>query len=620
MIPDSSDIHSSLFDHLNGWQGSRTTPQWESLQVWDAPPDPVHMTMRSNRRVLSLPVAFVALASLVFIVFVVRELVAGEPRQAPASGDGPTTLFVDTFSPGQGFATFSGETADLSYSQGGYRVRLDRPGDDALSALILPGKPASSIAATAVVAERAPIGGLVGVGCAATKDRAYFGAVDPATGGFVILRLGGTTSRLLRYGVTEEGAVRGPNEQNELQIQCRFLPRPTPRTLVRLFANRRFLAAYEDRGGFRFFRGMAVGSISNRRPLDALFTRAALQSAPAERDTPRATACDHLVAVGSLEADYQWTADSGGTRLNTPDFDSSQILRIVRELGTLASDVEADARLLGAQGGSGPVLKKLTDRLRSQRSALNSMTNAVNRGQVDPTDATMSLSCSHPEAIQPPWRGRAGSMVPHLKVETSHRLSAARSFDRRLAADLPAPGFVPDDTLPAEPGLGVDVSLVYHTYSVFGTSIEELNHSLDVHGVLIRGKKADAVTASRFETTFQPVYGPSGCGLVPRVRLNLVMTLPEWEPPTGTSRYLSNQWNQFMWDLEDHELHHAKLWIEAARRMAHAINSTPRDPSCTKVKADAKSRLERVFRTYERRQREFDRDVGAGVLPGPSLP
>ncbi|MGH2554789.1 MAG: hypothetical protein ACRDHO_03615, partial [Actinomycetota bacterium] len=302
--------------------------------------------MRSNRRVLSLPVAFVALACLVFIVFVVRELFVGEPRQAPASGDGPTTLFVDSFSSGRRWATFSEERADLSYSHGGYRLRLHRPGDDALSTLVLRGNPVTSIAATAVVVERAPIGGLVGVGCAAAKDRAYLGAVDPATGGFVVLRVKGETTTLLRTGVTEEGAVRSVGEQNELLIQCSFLDGPAPRTLVRLFANRRMLAAYEDGGGFKSFRGIALGGISLRRPLDAVFTRAALQSPPPERVTSLDTACDHLVAVASLEADYRWMADSGGTRLNTPDFDSRQVLRIVRELGVLASGVEADARLL----------------------------------------------------------------------------------------------------------------------------------------------------------------------------------------------------------------------------------------------------------------------------------
>lgn len=575
--------------------------------------------MRSSRRILSLPVAFVALASVVFLVFVIRELIVAEPGRPPAGGEGSTTLLLDTFSSGSGWTTFSGEMSRLSYSDGGYRIRLDRPGDDGLSFLIIPGESVPSIAATGIVVERSPNGGLVGVGCAAGMNRAYLGAVDPATGGFVILRVKGTATTLLRYGANEQGAVRGVGEQNELQLQCRLLDRPAPRTLVRLFANGRLLAAYEDGGGFRSFRGMVLGGVSLRRPLDAVFTRAALQSSSGERVTPLATACGHLAAVGSLEDDYRWMVESGGTRLNTPDFDSRQVLRIVRELAGLSTGIEEDSRRLGSRDGAGSALSRLADRLGAQRNALNSLTNAANRGQVDPTEATIALSCRVPTPTTPPWRRGARSAV-RPRGNVAHRMSAAKRFDRNVAADLPAPPFVPDETLPLEPGLGVDVSLRYHTYRVFGTSLEELNRSLNVHGVLVRGDRADAVTSSRFETTFQPVFGPSGCGLAPRVRLSLVITIPEWIPPAGTDRYFANQWNQFMWDLEDHELHHAELWIQAARKMAEAINSTPRNPSCERVKAEAKTRLDRVFKKYERLQREFDRDVGAGVLPGPSLP
>lgn len=576
------------------------------------------MSTKADRRVLSPPVAFAGAASLMLLVFVIREVIVSKPSGAPATGDGASMVLLDTFTSRSGWATFSGGTGGLSYQGEGYRVHLDRPNDDALSTMVVPGKPMSAIAATTVVVQRAPTGGLVGVGCAATLDRAYFGAVDPATGGFVILQVKEEATRLLRYGANEEGTVRGVGERNELQIQCHSIDGPAPTTVVRLFANRRILATYEDVRGFRSFRGMTLGGISLRRPLDAVFTRAALQSLPSESGAPRHIACRHLIAVGSLEADYRWMADSGGTRLNTPDFDSRQVLRIVRELGSLAGRIETDARALGSKAGS--TLKELTDRLRSQRRALNSLTNPVSRGSVDTTDAMSALSCSNPSPTRP-WGdadGSAGSRRPRATV--AHRVSVARRFDRELAADLPAPPFVPDETLPADAGIGVDVSLKYHTYSVFGSSIEELNRSLNVHGVLIRGNRADAVTFSRFETTFQPVYGSSGCGLVPRVDLNLVIKLPEWEPPAGTSRYLSNQWNQFMWDLEDHELHHAELWIEAARKMAQAINGTPRQPSCTRVKEAARLRLEAVFKKYERLQQEFDRDVGAGVLRGPSLP
>jgi predicted secreted Zn-dependent protease len=569
-------------------------------------------------RIRLLPVVVVA---LVVLGAVVAGSLTSHPRgRTPRHGSGSLAKLVDDFSSGSGWATFSTEVAGSSYVEGGYRLRLDRPADDGLASLVLPGEGSPSVAATAIVVERSPAGGLVGVGCVAGSERAYLGAVDPASSGFVILRLNGKAMKLLRSGATEEGALRGVGEENELQIQCRSVARPAPLTLIRLFANGQLLAAYEDAGGLRSFRGLAVGGVSLRRPLDALFRRAGLQALPPGRNGRVATACDRLVAVGSLEADYGWLADSGGTRLNTSDFDSRRVLRIVRELAALAGGVEADARLIGQGKRGGPLLLGLADRLRAQRQALNSLTNAINRKPIDPADAALALSCPPPRAIRPPWpvaQNRSG-VPPGAKA--AHRTGVAPRLDEQMAKDLPAPPFVPDPTLHVEPDIDVEVDLRYDSFRIFGESIEELDRSLRVHAIHVGKDLAAGVTYSQFETHYERLRLASGCNLVPEVKLGLLITLPEWEPPASAGRYLRNQWNQFMWDLDDHERHHAGMWIEAANRMTVAINGTPPVPSCKRAEAAAEARVERVYREYARRQRAFDHDVAAGTLPGPSLP
>lgn len=578
--------------------------------------------MDPSRRSPPVVVALLVVTALVVLVVVIRELVSGAPTQAPRSGaEGPVTWIADDFSSRSGWATFSSETAGLSYIQGGYRLRLDRPGEDGLSVLVLPGRGWPSVTASAAVEERAPIGGLVGVGCAADKEHAYVGAVDPASSGFVILRVDGSAVTLLRYGANQDGTIRPVPEENGLQIQCSVRPDRGPHTSIRLFANGRFLAATEDPGSLGPFTGVALGGVSLRRSLDAVFTRVALQSMPSGRASPGTIACDRLAAATSLEDDYGWLVDSGGTTLNSPDFDTRQVLRIARELGQISTGLQADAQVSGAGGKVRRSLRKLADRMRAQGDALNSLTNAINRGPIDTTGPFRALSCPEPRFFSPPTHAPRRPTAAPRRNAVARQVATARELDRRLARDLPAPVFVSDDeTLPAEPGLGVDVDLTYRTYRVFGASIADLNRSLRVNAIHVEGELAAGVTDSRFEWSYQPIDLASGCALVPGVTLTLVITVPDWRPPAGAERYLRNQWNQFMWDLDEHERHHAELWIRAANRMIVVINGSPPEPNCRDVIASAKARVAQVFKAYERKQRAFDRDVAAGRLPGPSLP
>ncbi len=561
--------------------------------------------------------------ALVVLIVVIWQLVPGGPRHVPRADESGSSIarLVDDFSSRSGWAMFAGGRAGLGYSEGGYRLRLDRPMDDGLSVLVLRGERWPSVAATAAVEERAPIGGLVGVGCAAGKDGAYVGAVDPATSGFVILRAIGSSMALLRYGAGDDGIIRPVPEENELQLQCSIRTGQEPGTSIRLFVNRRFLAAYQDSLGLGPFNGMVLGGVSLRTPLDAMFKRAVMQTTPPGPGSPVAIACDRLVAASSLEDDYGWLADSGGTKLNSMDFDTREVLRLGRELDQVSAGLKADARGSRAGGKARRSLRYLADRLRVQGDALDSLTSAIDRGPVDTTVPSRALSCSAPRFVAPPSRGSGRPTRVPRGASASQRMGTARELDERLRRDLPAPVFLPDaQTLPARPGLHVDVNLSYRSFRVFGNSIEELKHSLRINAIHVEGELAAGVTDSRFEWAYQTLDGARGCALVPGVTLNLVVTLPRWKPPAGADRYLRNQWNQFMWDLDDHERHHSELWIRAANRMIATVEDEPPDPSCTRAVAAAKARIARVFREYERLQRAFDRDVAAGRVPGPSLP
>jgi hypothetical protein len=455
------------------------------------------MTMPSSSRTRPLAIVVGVVVTIVLLIVAIR-LVPGDGRQSVTPDAGAPTYFADDFSSRSGWATFTSKTAGLTFSGGGYRLNLDRPGDDGLSILTLPGKALPSVAASTVVVEQSEMGGLVGVGCADGRERAYLGAVDPAGEGFVILRAGETETALLRYGLNEEGTIHRPGEENELQLQC-TIRAGARRTDVRLFANGRLLAAYEDPDGLGPFKGVALGGVSLRRPLEAIFERVALQSlASTDRSTTTDRACDRIEAVTSVERDYRWLVDSGGTSLNSPDFDARHVVRIARELKRLSTDLQADARALGSDEARRAV-QALAARLRAHGDSLNALTNTSNRGPVDVSTAVATLGCQSPTFLQPPYRGsRPATGVPG-RANVVRKSSRARELDRRLIRGLPAPGFTGDETPPIEPNVHVDVDLTYRSFRVFGATLAELDESLRVHALRVEGEHAAGVTDSRFE-------------------------------------------------------------------------------------------------------------------------
>jgi predicted secreted Zn-dependent protease len=166
----------------------------------------------------------------------------------------------------------------------------------------------------------------------------------------------------------------------------------------------------------------------------------------------------------------------------------------------------------------------------------------------------------------------------------------------------------------------VEVDLRYQVFRVFGDSIGELNRSLRIRALHVEGELAAGLTTSRFELSYESFRSSEGCTLRPRLKLELAITVPEWEPPATAGRYLRNQWNQFMWHLDEHERHHAELWVQAANRMVQVVDGMPPGSSCRQARTTANARVDRVFKRYERLQRAFDRDVAAGRQPAPSLP
>ncbi|MCQ8782787.1 DUF922 domain-containing Zn-dependent protease [Mangrovibrevibacter kandeliae] len=146
-------------------------------------------------------------------------------------------------------------------------------------------------------------------------------------------------------------------------------------------------------------------------------------------------------------------------------------------------------------------------------------------------------------------------------------------------------------------------------FMVRGSTLDELDHDLTGKGPVVAstGLHHPGATSVRFDghVTYKAAGG--GCRVnKTNLRLDLVTTLPKWEPRTKVSARTRLVWNTLATDIRRHENHHAqiaKLWL---KKMENAIRNLPAQRDCSAMEALVNKTSDRYLREHERAQIDFD--------------
>ena len=174
---------------------------------------------------------------------------------------------------------------------------------------------------------------------------------------------------------------------------------------------------------------------------------------------------------------------------------------------------------------------------------------------------------------------------------------------------------------PARHASSVRITEAITRYTLDATSIDGLRSQLhhDLH--LPRGKAGThARTRSDIAIAYEVDGSTAGCRLRHlEVRLDIVVTLPEWAPGEAVPDWQYARWKRTLAALERHEATHRANARAAAEEVRVRIVAIGPQPDCSSARSMASRVLRKTMLKYEMRDRRYDARTRNGTAEGVEL-
>lgn len=166
----------------------------------------------------------------------------------------------------------------------------------------------------------------------------------------------------------------------------------------------------------------------------------------------------------------------------------------------------------------------------------------------------------------------------------------------------------------------VSMSEDYSYYTVDGITEDTLRDSLYSNGPYVERLNTRALGLTTYEMSveWQALQLPNQCRVNDMViNLDILYTLPDWEPNGAVTNGLLNDWEEFSAYVEDHEETHGAIAINCANRIANNIALLSEFSSCDDLTASVNTVVDEGYNVCETEQVEFDRVYGQTSFPLP---
>ncbi len=231
---------------------------------------------------------------------------------------------------------------------------------------------------------------------------------------------------------------------------------------------------------------------------------------------------------------------------------------------------------------------------------------ALVTGCSDKTNAPFVTSSPQPN---PPVRELASPKVPTFAdpVDAAvipYRLKAAQ-FGFQQKTDQPR------------------VKVRYRYYPIAGSTAIALRSQMSQSGPVSQVEQIhyDANTDWYVRSSYNFVMRGNGCTITSvNTNVDILFTLPKWTPPTGASRSLKVQWQQYMAALQVHENGHKQHGVEAGQEITQTLRNLPAFASCQTLKTTANSYIQKIIKHYNQKDIDYDEITKHGVTQGAVFP
>lgn len=207
------------------------------------------------------------------------------------------------------------------------------------------------------------------------------------------------------------------------------------------------------------------------------------------------------------------------------------------------------------------------------------------------------------------------TVAQQTAVATDHPASATPSSAPTGSADTPSPTSAPPTTV-AIPS-GVNVIEQTRLYRIGGLTADDVRDQIRQLGPASAGGRFAARTAWTVRWSYRLASRPDACSIVSvDATVDVVFTMPHWDPAEPTAPGLRDQWNRFYAALQTHEGGHRDLAVQAAGDVLQVIRSLPAASSCDALRDAANAAGEEVLAGYRQREAEYDDATNHGETQG----
>lgn len=185
-----------------------------------------------------------------------------------------------------------------------------------------------------------------------------------------------------------------------------------------------------------------------------------------------------------------------------------------------------------------------------------------------------------------------------------------------MIAAIPA-----DAPAPAIPAQTVTILDRVERYPIDGRSFGQLNRRMEQVGPQdADGSRRDGYTRWDVRWDYTVESGVDGCHLRnAKVRLSVVITLPEWTGFEVASRSMQQGWQAFLRNLTAHEQGHRQLGVDAATQIQAALDAAA-PGACDGFTQRVDANAQRVIAQYQQANVRYDAQTRHGQTQGVQLP
>lgn len=170
-----------------------------------------------------------------------------------------------------------------------------------------------------------------------------------------------------------------------------------------------------------------------------------------------------------------------------------------------------------------------------------------------------------------------------------------------------------------------DISISDRTeyYQVTGNTARDLFQQMRTLGPVdeVTGERFDGFTRWNISWSYRVGSEGQECRLADAdVSLDVVITLPKWEPAAKAKDKLVAGWPRYLSRLEAHEQGHRAIAIKAAEAVRAALDAAKPGRNCKHLMGELDRVAKEAIEPYRQVNRDYDRDTDHGAKEGVVLP